>query len=140
MEKKSKIIIDELKKDTSFYKNQDKGNSLDKNVDINKKIAQTNLKIIKEEEKQKNQLRGKLVNTVIKIIWFQLFFFNIIVLLIVLSVTSDFPFLKNIDNNKATLLFNFLKYYITATIVELLGMLSFILHYVFSKYKKEKGI
>lgn len=79
-------------------------------------------------------MRDKLTITVTKFLWVQLLFFNTIVLSIVLSIIVDFGFFKTIDNELATILFDFLKYYISATIAELLGMLVFILHYVFSKY------
>lgn len=104
------------------------------NSDIDSKIYNINETIIQKEESQKLRLRDKLTKTVTCFIWAQLIFFNIVVLLIVLSVTSDIMFFKIIDNDLATLLFSFLKYYISATIAELLGMLVFILHYVFSKY------
>jgi len=102
--------------------------------DIESKIYNINEIIIQKEESQKLHLRDKLTKTVTCFIWVQLIFFNIIVLLIVLSVTSNIGFFKTINNDLATLLFTFLKYYISATIAELLGMLVFILHYVFSKY------
>ncbi len=105
-----------------------------KNEDIDSKIYSINEIIIQKEESQKLRLRDKLTKTVTKFIWIQLIFFNIVVLLIVLSVTSNITYFKAIDNDLAALLFSFLKYYISATIAELLGMLVFILHYVFSKY------
>lgn len=105
-----------------------------RNEDIDSKIYSINEIIIQKEESQKLRLRDKLTKTVTKFIWIQLIFFNIMVLLIVLSVISNSTYFKTIDNDLATLLFSFLKYYISATIAELLGMLVFILHYVFSKY------
>lgn len=68
-------------------------------------------------------------------IWFQLVFFNIMVFIIVSSVTLKIPVFKEIDTALAVQLFELLKCYIAATIVELLGMLMFILHYVFSEYR-----
>lgn len=103
---------------------------------VEEKVSNINTNIIKEIEDQKKELREKLTKTVTKFLWVQLLFFNIIVLLIVLSVTIDFMIFKKVNNDLATLLFDFLKYYISATIVELLGMLVFILHYVFSKFAK----
>lgn len=105
-----------------------------RNEDIDSKIYSINEIIIQKEKSQKLRLRDKLTKTVTKFIWIQLIFFNIMVLLIVLSVISNSTYFKTIDNDLATLLFSFLKYYISATIAELLGMLVFILHYVFSKY------
>lgn len=106
------------------------------NIDIEEKIFKINEIIIQREESQKISLRNQLTKTVTIFIWIQLIFFNIIVLFIVLSVTSTLPWLREIDNELANLLFDFLKYYISATIVELLGMLVFILHYVFSKFHR----
>ena len=118
--------------------------SIDLKQNIDEKIRHTNNWILEKTEQQKIKLRDSLTRTVKGFIWVQLIFFNIIVLLIVLSVTVKISWFKTIDNTLATLLFNFLKYYIGATIAELLGMLAFILHYVFSKnlslskFQKEK--
>lgn len=104
------------------------------NNDIETKIYKINETIIQREEAQKLRLRDKLTDTVTKFIWVQLVFFNSIVFIIVVSVTVKLGIFKDVTDNVATLLFDFLKYYISVTIVELLGMLVFILHYVFSKY------
>lgn len=95
-----------------------------------------NATITQREETQKLQLRERLTGTVTKFILIQLISFNVIVLIIILSVTVNIRFFKTIDNDTAALLFDFLKYYIGATVVELLGMLGFILHYVFSKHSE----
>lgn len=107
--------------------------------DVKNEIDNINNMIIQREEDQKLRLRDKLTVTVTKFLWVQLLFFNIIVLSIVLSIIVNFGFFKTIDNELATILFDFLKYYISATIAELLGMLVFILHYVFSKYLGKKN-
>ena len=99
---------------------------------IEEKINNYNLQIIKETSEQKIKLRDRLTKTVRNFIWVQLIFFNIIVGVIVAAVTISLPYFKVVDNDLATLLFDFLKYYIGATIVELLGMLVFVLHYAFS--------
>lgn len=104
------------------------------NEDIDDKIDNINDTLLQKAEIQKLQLREKLTRTVTKFLWVQLVFFNIVVVVIVLSVTIKVGIFKVINNKLASLLFEFLKYYISATIVELLGMLVFILHYVFSKY------
>ncbi|MDE7446260.1 MAG: hypothetical protein K2N15_11265 [Lachnospiraceae bacterium] len=110
--------------------------TVSKGKDIEHEIYNINEVIIQQEENQKLRLRDKLTKTVTKFIWIQLIFFNIVVVFIVLSATSNIAIFKVVDNDLATLLFDFLKYYISATIVELLGMLVFILHYVFSKYSR----
>lgn len=127
-------IKDILKQYAQQVKELPANDLISRNEDINSKIYSINELIIQREESQKLRLRDKLTKTVTKFIWVQLIFFNIIVLLIVLSVTSDIKYFKTIDNDLATLLFSFLNYYISATVAELLGMLVFILHYVFSKY------
>lgn len=134
------ITLDELLKK---YKDQLKNcpisfenDTVSKDKDIEHEIYNINEIIIQQEENQKLRLRDKLTKTVTKFIWIQLIFFNIVVVFIVLSVTSNITIFKVVDNDLATLLFDFLKYYISATIVELLGMLVFILHYVFSKYSR----
>lgn len=119
----------EIKKDTPT-----RTDVISTKEDVENKIYNINENIIQREESQKLRLRDKLTKTVSKFIWIQLIFFNLVVLIIVLAVTSKFEYFKIINNELATLLFDFLKYYISATIVELLGMLVFILHYVFSKY------
>lgn len=110
-------------------------NSLNETLDLNSKITQLNIETYRQSEDQKIELRSNLTKAVKCIIWFQLIFFNIVVLLIVSSITIKIPFFKEIETNLSIRLFEFLKYYIGATIVELLGMLVFILHYVFSPYK-----
>ena len=116
------------------YKSPILQDTISTNISTADKIYKINETIIQKEENQKLRLRDKLTRTVTKFIWIQLIFFNIVVLLIVLSVTVNLGCFKSVDNDLATLLFEFLKYYISATIAELLGMLVFILHYVFSKY------
>lgn len=121
---------EQVKKVSSAYISD----AISTNEDVDDKINNINENIIQKEENQKIRLRDKLTKTVIRFIWAQLIFFNFVVLVIILSVTSNISYFKTIDNDLATLLFGFLKYYISATIAELLGMLVFILHYVFSKY------
>lgn len=134
MKQESKKIISELKNEKKKNKGKNDSDSLNYYIDSEKEIQRVNLKIITNVENQKLILREKLVVAIKHIIWFQLVFFNIIILIIVLAVTSKAPFFKDIDIELSIRLFDFLKYYISATIVELLGMLVFILHYVFSKF------
>lgn len=103
------------------------------NENIEDKIDAINSNIIQKAESQKLQLREKLTRTVTKFLWVQLVFFNVVVVVIVLSVTMNIGIFKAINNELASLLFEFLKYYISVTVAELLGMLVFILHYVFSR-------
>lgn len=105
---------------------------------IDERIKAHNLEVSVAISEQKISLREKLTKTVQKIIWVQIIFFNIIVLFIVAAVILNIPIFKKIDNDLAKLLFDFLKYYIGATIVELFGMLVFVLHYAFSDTSKFK--
>lgn len=141
MKEESQKIISKIRKDGINAKESSKDenkNSLNDTMDSKRKNQRIERKIIKNAESQKLKLRNKLVVAIKHIIWFQLVFFNIVVLLIVASVTMKAPIFKDIDTELAIQLFDFLKYYISATIVELLGMLVFILHYVFSPHKKMK--
>lgn len=138
MEQESKQIIDGLKDLKNEFKSKD--NSLDSDIDLDQKIQDANLKMMANAEEQKLILRDKLVTAVKHIIWFQLVFFNIIIFMIVAAVTAETQIFKDIDTELAIQLFEFLKYYISATIVELLGMLVFILHYVFSGFKFMKRL
>lgn len=131
MDNKPDDILEEIKK----LANGQTDDSLNEEVDLDSKITELNMETHRKSESQKLDLRDKLTKAVKHIIWFQLLFFNLIVFLIVSSVTLRIPFFKEIDTELAIKLFDFLKYYIGATIVELLGMLVFILHYVFSPYK-----
>lgn len=132
MKEESKKLIAKMKnKETK----EEKINSLNDNSEYGRKIQNIARKVIKNSESQKLTLRSGLAVAIKRIIWFQLLFFNLIVLLIVSSVTLKIPFFKSINTELAIELFEFLKYYISATIVELLGMLAFILHYVFSPHK-----
>lgn len=133
---KDKSSLEPYKKLISSNNNSNDETSSGEDIDqkVNSINDKLNNEIIRNQETQKLVLRERLNSTVIKFIWIQLIFFNIVVISIVLSVIVKAPFFNDINTNLAGLLFNFLKYYISATIVELLGMLVFILHYVFSKH------
>lgn len=62
----------------------------------------------------------------------QLFFMNVVVIVIVLWVVLELPFLRAVENNTLTILVDMMKYYITAVLVELLGGIIYIVHNVFS--------
>lgn len=82
----------------------------------------------KKEADQKFEFRDRLLKLISKLVWVQLLFFNIIILLVIFSVIFNFSFL---NNNGSGIILDFLKYYISVTIVELLGMLLFVIQYVF---------
>lgn len=113
------------------YGNKDKVTS-GENVDD--KIKEMNMEIRQREEEQKVRLRETLTRLVARFILLQLGVFNFVIVFIVAAVVTNFSFFRILEHKIIQSLFDLLKYYISATIVELLGMLVFILHYVFSKY------
>lgn len=140
MQEETKNLLDDIRNKLILErenKSENENDSLSKDIDIEKKIHMSNLRIQEAEEIQKRELRNWLTKTVKGFIWVQIIFFNLIVGGIVMSVIVDISIFKNVDKELAEVLFEFLKYYISVTVVELLGMLAFILHYVFSRYKKE---
>ena len=138
MKEDTRKIIEKLRKDKGKQKDGMSNNSLNEKIDLDERIKYLNAKAISEEEKQKRKLRNKLVVAIKHIIWFQLLFFNIVVLVIVLSVTTDIQIFKDMGEDLSIQLFDFLKYYIGATIIELLGMLVLILKFVFSKFETDR--
>lgn len=71
------------------------------------------------------------------LIFIQLIFFNIAVGFMLISITTKWNIFKNIDVKTTELILDFLKYYVSATIVELLGMLLFIIKNVFDSSLKD---
>ncbi len=87
-----------------------------------------------ENEKQNRTFKPKVFRAVCCFAVFQLLVMAIIILIIIIGLVvgdSNFWFIHKIDNAICKDLFDFLKYYISATIVELLGMLYFIVKQVF---------
>ena len=98
-------------------------------------IDNYNKAIYKENEEQKLNFRNRLLRLVSWLIWVQLIFFNLIVFLVVSSIVFDCNFIKDLDMDTSGAILDFLKYYISVTIVELLSMLFFIMQYVFNDGK-----
>lgn len=86
-----------------------------------------------ETEKQKSNLRIKIVNFVKILLAIQILFFNVIIGLIIFSIIIKYDNFNILSSTTVSCLLSFLKYYISATVVELLGMLFFITQYSFSK-------
>lgn len=84
-------------------------------------------------EKQKQAWRDKIVGFIRGLIVFQLIVFNLIIGFIIVSIIVNYTNFNKLSTSITSSLLNFLKYYISATIVELLGMLFFITQYSFSK-------
>ena len=132
MDEKLKNLLEKYTEEMSFEEDSFFVSSF-VDQDYETKIKRHNLEAKKEITRQKINLRDKLTKTVQRIIWVQIFFFNIIVALIVASVTIEWTFFKETSVEMSKVLFEFLKYYIGATIIELFGMLVFVLRYAFSE-------
>lgn len=100
--------------------------------DKDKEIDDFN-KLFFESEKQKQSLRSKIVSFIRILIVLQLIFFNFIIGFIIFAVIVKCTRFNALSTTIVSSLLGFLKYYISATIVELLGMLFFITQYSFSK-------
>ncbi len=98
-------------------------------------IDKYNQQYIKNEE-QKRQQRTTVLAVITRLVVIQMIFFNLVVVLLLATVVLDLPYLKSMSIETVTALLDFLKYYISATIVELLGMLLFIVRNLFNS----KGI
>lgn len=93
-------------------------------------IENYNKSIEKRNAKQKYKFRNKLLKLVSFLIWFQLIFFNLVIIFVISSLVFNCTFFKS---DIPMELLSFLKYYISVTIVELLGMLWFVMKYVFKE-------
>lgn len=121
-------------------------------------INDSNENIIFEQFKE-NEVQNRHIKCVLLVIvsifsFFQLLGMTIIVLIVVIGLVVDdngIWFIHKIDTSVCEELFEFLRFYISATIVELLGMLYFIVKRVFdnnvakmfdinNKKKKDKKI
>lgn len=81
---------------------------------------------------QNLQERLKLFGVLKVLFGIQMVFMNIIVLLIVAGSFLDLPFTNDLSDDTLKILIGFVKYYITAVLVELLGAIVFVVHNVFS--------
>lgn len=103
-----------------------------------KQMADNETAIIEQfvkNEEQNRKIKPKVFRNVCIFAAIQIFIMAIIILIVVIGLVtgdSNFLFIHKIDSSVCEDLFNFLKYYISATIVELLGMLYFIVKRVFS--------
>ena len=101
-------------------------------------IHENDEKIINQFEKNeesKRILKPTILRWVCGFVLFQLIVMNLILLIVILSlvVTDEAPlgFIYPIETQSLPEVFSFLKFYISATIVELLGMLYFMIRKVF---------
>lgn len=108
-----------------------KSDKTSSNKNTDESINGINKQIIKNEN-QKRKFKRAILWLVSILTFIQLIFFNVVVAFVVASITVEHSFLKELDIKIISEMLDFLKYYIGATIVELLGMLLFIMRYVFS--------
>ncbi len=108
-----------------------------KGIVTEQEIAKYNQAFKKKNEKQKLNFRNHLLRLVSWLIWVQLIFFNVIVFLVVSSVVFNCEIIKDLDMDTSCAILDFLKYYISVTVVELLSMLFFIMRYVFKNDKEQ---
>lgn len=99
----------------------------------------TAAKLVKENATNEKQFRGlkpKILVFICVLVAFQLLTMNLAVVVVIIASVVDnngIWFVQKIDPEIATVLCDFLKYYISATIVELLAMLFFIIRSVYNK-------
>ncbi len=107
-----------------------------KKEDPNSKILSINDQYsLNENQKRKHRKAILIIVTIF--ISVQLVFFNVVVGFMLSSITIENPMFKNINSETTELILDFLKYYVSATIVELLGMLLFIIKNVFDSSLKD---
>ena len=96
--------------------------------------------VVLENERQKQRFKRNILILVSVLTSIQLVFFNAVVVFVVMACTTKMEFFKNLSVGEITEVLGFLKYYIGATVVELLGMLLFIIRYVFTDREIKKKI
>lgn len=119
----------------SFFDQFNKNSPVDritKDISVQEVINRKNDDIEKKEAKQKLKLRKKSFDLIARLIFGQLLFSDFFILIIVLGIILDLPFIKDFDSDIFFKLIDFLKYFIGATIVEMLGMLFFVIKFLFS--------
>lgn len=92
------------------------------------------LKQFEKNEEQNRKFKPKVFWAVCVFIMLQLLVMTVIILIVIIGLVvgdENLLFIHKIDSSVCRELFSFLKYYISATIVELLAMLFFIVKRVF---------
>lgn len=112
-------------------------NNGDKDIDL--EIDEINSLLFKAE-KQKYRFRTTIAVFISILLALQLVFFNCMVCYIIHGIIHKSDYFNVLSQEVTSALLEFLKYYISVTVVEMLGMVFFILRYAFSNriYKKEK--
>ena len=84
-------------------------------------------------EKQKRTFKEDLMEYIKKILIAQVAVLGLVVLICFLAISFKFPFMREIEPGTIEMMFEFLKYCITAIIAEFIAMLFFIVMFVFDK-------
>lgn len=130
--KQYQAMIDDTDKLEKFKKDK-----TSKSKDIDKILNDINKQVIKKEN-QKRRFKTFTLGLVSILTVIQMIFFNLIVGYVIASISLDINWFKSLEISFVSEMLSFLKYYIGATVVELLGMLFFIIRYVFSISKDKK--
>ena len=85
-----------------------------------------------KNEKQKRKFRKQIINIIRVFTWIQLIFFNGVVGFIIFATTVDVGWLKITELATIQNMLDFLKFYVGATLVELIGLFGIIIRFVFS--------
>lgn len=88
---------------------------------------------LEENEKQKRNFKESLMKYIIIILSIQLGFFLFVVFLFAFAFCFKTPFTNSISIEQLKHIIEFLKYYISAVIVEFIAMLFFIVKFVFDR-------
>lgn len=109
------------------------------NKDVDLEIDEIN-SLLLEAEKQKYRFRTTIAIFISILLALQLVFFNCMVCYIIHGIIHKSDYFNVLSQEVTSALLEFLKYYISVTVVEMLGMVFFILRYAFSNrnYKSPK--
>ncbi len=100
---------------------------------LNKVLLETLNPHLSLNESQKRKFKERLMKYIRRILVAQMILVSIPILMVFITICFDVPFMKDIEKEQIQSLFDFLKYYIGAIIVEFIAMLFFIVKYVFDK-------
>lgn len=117
VEKVNKRVLDFLCENPSFIKE----------ISSNPIVTQEVL-----DREQKRGQKDEVLGVVKWIIGSQLIFMGVIILCVVLYTTINTNFFKSTDHASLSIIVDLLKYYVTATLAEVIGMLFFIVKHLFS--------
>lgn len=101
------------------------------NKDVDSEIEEVN-SLLLNAEKQKYRFRTTIAIFISILLALQLVFFNCIVCYIIHGIVHKSDYFNVLSQEATSALLEFLKYYISVTVVEMLGMVFFILRYAFS--------